>query len=138
MTRQVPLVHESLVDAFNDAIKRILADVTAGHAAAPNQLRGLFNAASVYRVRRLVEQAQNAGAKVILGEDVKPESEPEVTNVMQPAVLDHVAPDMGMHLCDVLLSASTHFDYRYLPHRNLRTCAWDHSIQDNRGSHYHC
>ena len=128
-------MHESLADAFNEAVKRVLAGVIAGHTVAPNQLRGLFNVASVHRVRQLVEQAKNAGAKVILGEGVKPESnlsvtaqegvpsasvdpkkevegdetvvaestlprnsKPAVTNIMQPAVLDHVTPDMGTPL----------------------------------------
>jgi len=100
------LVHESLADAFSDAIKRVLTDITAGHAVAPNELRGLFNAASVYRVRQLIEQAKNAGAKVILGEDVKPESKPGksevgVTNIMHPAVLDHVTPDMDIFRTEI-------------------------------------
>ncbi|KAF8342984.1 aldehyde dehydrogenase [Cantharellus anzutake] len=86
------LVHESIADVFSDAVKRELVNVVAGHAVGPNQLRGLFNPASVRRVQQLVEQARNAGAKVIIS---------EVTNVMQPVVLDHVTPNMDIFRTEI-------------------------------------
>lgn len=91
MSTERIIVLDTVADAFVD---RLVHKASALRAADPSKetasLGRLINAESAQRVSRLVEDAVAHGAVLRLGGEVSGE-------VMQPAVLDHVMPQMRIY-----------------------------------------
>lgn len=83
------IVDNKIADAFLDKFAAKTSKLKAAHADAP--LTGMIDSAAAQRVSAMLEDAKNRGARVL-------QSSAEVQgNLMQPAIVDGVTPEMQVY-----------------------------------------
>jgi acyl-CoA reductase-like NAD-dependent aldehyde dehydrogenase len=119
------------------AIQKEMVNVRAGSSmdSEGNRLRGLFTDSHASRVVKLVNDAVEKGAKVVVG-DPSQAGRYEGGNIVQPFVLDYITPEMGAlrRLPLASLFGSVHLTSRLCSSNrhglagDIRPCRWHHSF----------
>uniref|UniRef100_A0A2K6VJ94 Aldedh domain-containing protein n=2 Tax=Onchocerca TaxID=6281 RepID=A0A2K6VJ94_ONCVO len=85
-------VHSSIYDSFVEKIKHAMAELITGNGMQPNVTQGpLINERAVQKVEKLLSNAIQKGARVILGGERVPQS-----TCFKPTLLTNVTNDMDI------------------------------------------
>ncbi len=91
MSTERVIVDTRVADAFVERLAKKTVTLRAGHPAAPDSVLGsLVDEASARRIRALIDDAVEKGARLLCGGECE-------GAVMQPALLDGVTPDMRLY-----------------------------------------
>ncbi|WP_370599420.1 aldehyde dehydrogenase [Pseudomonas nitroreducens] len=91
MSTERVIVDARVADAFVERLAKKTASLRAGHPAAQDSVLGsLVDEASARRIRALIDDAVEKGARLLCGGECE-------GAVMQPALLDGVTPDMRLY-----------------------------------------
>lgn len=91
MSTEKVVVDESIADAFAEKFAASAGALTVGTPDKQVHIGSVVDRDTVDHVRRLVEDAQAQGAKLLCG------GVPDIGTVMAPTIVDHVTPDMRIY-----------------------------------------